>query len=85
MASVIQRPGKKFWVQFTYEGKRHTARLGMVSKSLAQRFSIDVQSLIDDHNDMKVDYSRNIWGLLIFTLWRESIGSSVSRSKSFAG
>ena len=47
MASVIQRPGKKFWVQFTYEGKRHTARLGMVSKSLAQRFSIDVQSLID--------------------------------------
>ena len=44
-----------------------------------------VQKLIDDHNDMKVDYSRNIWGLLIFTLWCESIGSGVSRSEAFTG
>jgi len=34
-----------------------------------------VHQLIKDHNDMKVDYSRNLWGLLIFTLWREAYGN----------
>jgi asparagine synthase (glutamine-hydrolysing) len=33
-----------------------------------------VQQLVDDHTAMKVDYSRNIWGLLIFTLWHETYG-----------
>jgi asparagine synthase (glutamine-hydrolysing) len=28
-----------------------------------------VQRIIGDHEKMKVDYSRNIWGLLIFALW----------------
>jgi asparagine synthase (glutamine-hydrolysing) len=34
-----------------------------------------VHQLLRDHNDMKVDYSRNLWGLLIFTLWHEAYGS----------
>jgi asparagine synthase (glutamine-hydrolysing) len=35
-----------------------------------------VHQLIKDHNEMKVDYSRNIWGLLIFTLWHEAYGTA---------
>jgi asparagine synthase (glutamine-hydrolysing) len=34
-----------------------------------------VHQLLHDHNDMKVDYSRNLWGLLIFTLWHEAYGN----------
>ncbi|MGE0681333.1 MAG: asparagine synthase (glutamine-hydrolyzing) [Candidatus Binatia bacterium] len=30
-----------------------------------------VQQLIKKHNDMEADYSRNLWGLLIFALWHE--------------
>lgn len=33
-----------------------------------------VQKLLRAHNDMKIDYSRNLWGLLIFTLWYETYG-----------
>lgn len=34
-----------------------------------------VQQLMRDHNEMRVDYSRNLWGLLIFTLWYEAYGA----------
>ncbi|HEV8441084.1 MAG TPA: asparagine synthase (glutamine-hydrolyzing) [Methylomirabilota bacterium] len=30
-----------------------------------------VHQLIQDHAELKADYSRNIWGLLIFALWHE--------------
>lgn len=35
-----------------------------------------IQQLIHDHNDMSVDYSRNLWGLLIFMLWHEQYGKA---------
>lgn len=31
-----------------------------------------VSTLIRDHEEMRADYSRNIWGLLIFMLWYET-------------
>lgn len=34
-----------------------------------------VQQMIRDHADLKADYSRNLWGLLIFALWHEEYGS----------
>jgi len=34
-----------------------------------------VQQMIRDHADLKADYSRNLWGLLIFALWHEKFGS----------
>jgi asparagine synthase (glutamine-hydrolysing) len=30
-----------------------------------------VQQMVRDHADLKADYSRNLWGLLIFALWHE--------------
>jgi asparagine synthase (glutamine-hydrolysing) len=30
-----------------------------------------VHQMIRDHADLRVDYSRNLWGLLIFALWHE--------------
>ncbi|PWU20657.1 MAG: asparagine synthetase B, partial [Candidatus Rokuibacteriota bacterium] len=36
-----------------------------------------VQQLVRDHNELKADYSRNIWGLLIFALWHEQYGTGV--------
>lgn len=30
-----------------------------------------VQELIKDHNSLKADHSREIWGLLMFSIWRE--------------
>jgi asparagine synthase (glutamine-hydrolysing) len=33
-----------------------------------------VQSLVREHADMQADWSRNIWGLLIFSLWYEQYG-----------
>ncbi len=35
-----------------------------------------VHQLIRDHQDMKVDYSRNLWGLLVFTLWHDAYGAA---------
>lgn len=40
-----------------------------------------VHQLIRDHNDMKVDYSRNLWGLLVFSLWFETYGHASSAEK----
>lgn len=34
-----------------------------------------VHQMIRDHADLKADYSRNLWGLLIFALWHEEYGS----------
>ena len=34
-----------------------------------------VQQMIRDHADLKADYSRNLWGLLIFALWHEEYAS----------
>lgn len=31
-----------------------------------------VQGLVDDHLKMRADYSREIWGLLMFEIWREN-------------
>ena len=33
-----------------------------------------VQHMIRDHADLRADYSRNLWGLLIFALWHEEYG-----------
>jgi asparagine synthase (glutamine-hydrolysing) len=33
-----------------------------------------VQALVREHADMQADWSRNIWGLLIFSLWYEQYG-----------
>ena len=33
-----------------------------------------VQQMIRDHADLRADYSRNLWGLLIFALWHEEYG-----------
>ncbi len=33
-----------------------------------------VQRLIQDHLDLRVDYSRQLWGLLVFALWYEAYG-----------
>ena len=33
-----------------------------------------VHQMIRDHADLKADYSRNLWGLLIFALWHEEYG-----------
>ena len=35
-----------------------------------------VQQMIRDHADLKADYSRNLWGLLIFAQWHEEYGSA---------
>jgi asparagine synthase (glutamine-hydrolysing) len=34
-----------------------------------------VQRMVRDHAELKADYSRNIWGLLIFALWHEKFAS----------
>ena len=34
-----------------------------------------VQSLVREHADLRADWSRNIWGLLIFSLWYEQYGA----------
>lgn len=34
-----------------------------------------VQQMIRDHDDLKMDYSRNLWGLMIFALWHEKFAS----------
>jgi len=34
-----------------------------------------VQQMVRDHRDLKADYSRNVWGLLIFALWHEKFAS----------
>jgi asparagine synthase (glutamine-hydrolysing) len=34
-----------------------------------------VQQLVRDHVELKADYSRNLWGLLIFALWHEEYGA----------
>jgi asparagine synthase (glutamine-hydrolysing) len=34
-----------------------------------------VQQMVRDHRDLKADYSRNLWGLLIFALWHEKFAS----------
>lgn len=39
-----------------------------------------VQQLISDHTELKADYSRNIWGLLIFALWYEAYGQGPGRA-----
>ncbi|MGH7966389.1 MAG: asparagine synthase-related protein, partial [Candidatus Binatia bacterium] len=31
-----------------------------------------VSAIVRDHEEMRTDYSRNIWGLLIFMLWYEA-------------
>ncbi|MBI3248594.1 MAG: asparagine synthase (glutamine-hydrolyzing) [Deltaproteobacteria bacterium] len=41
-----------------------------------------VHQLIRDHQDMKVDYSRNLWGLLVFTLWHEAYGVAAQPHKA---
>ncbi len=33
-----------------------------------------VQELVREHDEMRADWSRNIWGLLIFSLWYEQYG-----------
>jgi asparagine synthase (glutamine-hydrolysing) len=37
-----------------------------------------VQELIREHGEMRADWSRNIWGLLVFSLWYEHYGSGRS-------
>ena len=39
-----------------------------------------VSGLLAAHGRMEVDYSRNIWGLLMFALWHESFGREPARS-----
>jgi len=34
-----------------------------------------VQRMIRDHADLKMDYSRNLWGLLIFAVWHEEFAT----------
>jgi asparagine synthase (glutamine-hydrolysing) len=34
-----------------------------------------VQQMVRDHTELRADYSRNIWGLLIFALWHEEYGT----------
>jgi asparagine synthase (glutamine-hydrolysing) len=34
-----------------------------------------VQRMIRDHGELRADYSRNLWGLLIFALWHEEYAS----------
>ena len=36
-----------------------------------------VAQVLEAHNAMQVDYSRNIWGLLMFMLWHEKFGKAV--------
>ena len=36
-----------------------------------------VAQVLEAHNAMQVDYSRNIWGLLVFMLWHEKFGKAV--------
>jgi len=38
-----------------------------------------VQRLIQDHMDLRVDYSRQLWGLLVFALWYEAYGPGGTR------
>ena len=38
-----------------------------------------VAGLLEAHNSMNVDYSRNIWGLLMFMLWHEEYGREPRR------
>jgi len=38
-----------------------------------------VGEVIEAHNSMRADYSRNIWGLLMFMLWYEEYGKEMPR------
>lgn len=46
MASVVRRPNGRMWVQFSWQGKRHTIRLGSVSASQAEHFKRRVEQLV---------------------------------------
>jgi len=50
-----------------YLGERTVRNAGFFNEKL-------VQSMIASHNNMEVDYSRNLWGLLMFMLWHETYG-----------
>ena len=47
MASLMSRPGRRYWIQFTYETKRHTWRLGKIKKSLASKYKLMIENLVD--------------------------------------
>jgi asparagine synthase (glutamine-hydrolysing) len=40
-----------------------------------------VQRLVRDHQELRADYSRNIWGLLIFALWYEEYGGAAASAE----
>jgi asparagine synthase (glutamine-hydrolysing) len=44
-----------------------------------------VQGLIRDHDELRADYSRNIWGLLIFALWYEQYGAEAPAGLAAGG
>jgi len=44
-----------------------------------------VAGIVEAHDSMQVDYSRNIWGLLSFMLWHEQYGRCAAPSASGAG
>ena len=46
MASIINRPGGHKWVQFLFDGKHKTIRLGVTSKSKAALFKRGVEDLV---------------------------------------
>ncbi len=47
MASVKQEPNGRYRAQFTWQGKRHTLRLGKCSDSAAMQFKISLEYLIE--------------------------------------
>lgn len=47
MASIVNRPGGKRWVQFLWQRKRRTVRLGKVRESIARKFADNVELLIE--------------------------------------
>lgn len=50
MASVVSRPKGHKWIQFTFESKRRTLRLGKCSKKSALHFKTKIESILECRN-----------------------------------
>ena len=49
MASIVKRPKGERWIQFSFQGKRPTIRLGICDKDQAIQFKAGLERLISEH------------------------------------